>query len=129
VSKHGVVSLSETLYGELRQAGAPIGVSVLCPYWVKTKITDAERNRPPALQNAPDDQAGGPEVAAAVEAIRQAVEYGIPPEQVADETFAAIRAEQFYVVVPAAAYPIAQARAADILYHRNPGDTAREHGG
>ncbi|HEX6607659.1 MAG TPA: SDR family NAD(P)-dependent oxidoreductase [Chloroflexia bacterium] len=127
VSKHGVVSLSETLYAELQQAGAPIGVSVLCPFWVQTRIMDAERNRPAALQNAPADQDIPPEIAAGVAAMRQAVDQGIPPEQVAEAAFAAIRDGQFYVVVPAEAYPIAQARAADILYHRNPGDTAREH--
>lgn len=127
VSKHGVVSLSETLYAELQQAGVPIGVSVLCPFWVQTKIMDAERNRPAALQNAPDEQVISPEIAARIAAVRQAVDQGIPPEQAAAATFAAIREGQFYVVVPAEAYPIAQARAADILYHRSPGDTAREH--
>lgn len=35
VSKHGVVSISETLYHELALQGAKIGVSVLCPGWVR----------------------------------------------------------------------------------------------
>jgi NAD(P)-dependent dehydrogenase (short-subunit alcohol dehydrogenase family) len=127
VSKHGVISLSETLYSELQLAGAPIGVSVLCPFWVKTRIMDAERNRPPALQDPSAGQTLSPEIVAGIAAMRQAVDQGIPPEQAAGAAFAAIREGQFYVVVPAEAYPMAQARAADILYHRNPGDTEREH--
>ncbi|HET8842876.1 MAG TPA: SDR family NAD(P)-dependent oxidoreductase, partial [Ktedonobacteraceae bacterium] len=53
-SKHAVVSLTETLYHELTLREAHIGVSVLCPGFVKTRIQDAERNRPTHLQNAPD---------------------------------------------------------------------------
>ena len=46
VSKHGIVTLSETLYHELRAEGSRVGVSVLCPAWVKTGINAALRNRP-----------------------------------------------------------------------------------
>lgn len=46
-SKHAVVALSECLQHDLRAAGAPIGVSVLCPSLVTTGIADAGRNRPP----------------------------------------------------------------------------------
>src|SRR5262249_15984781 len=45
VSKHGVVTLSETLFQDLRAAGAKIGVSVLCPAFVATNIVRSERNR------------------------------------------------------------------------------------
>jgi NAD(P)-dependent dehydrogenase (short-subunit alcohol dehydrogenase family) len=48
VSKHGVVTLSETLYTELRGQQAKVGVSVLCPAWVPTGIHTSERNRPSA---------------------------------------------------------------------------------
>src|SRR3954449_6626026 len=50
VSKHGVVTLSETLAAELALHGSPVKVSVLCPGWVNTRINEAERNRPPELQ-------------------------------------------------------------------------------
>ena len=46
VSKAGVVALSETLDMELRELGAPIGVSVLCPGVVPTQIAASGRNRP-----------------------------------------------------------------------------------
>ena len=46
VSKHAVVSLTETLYQDLRLVTDQIGASVLCPYFVPTGITQSERNRP-----------------------------------------------------------------------------------
>ncbi len=46
VAKAGVVALSETLDMELRELGAPIGVSVLCPGVVPTRIAESGRNRP-----------------------------------------------------------------------------------
>src|SRR4030095_8886175 len=49
VTKHAVVALSESLHHDLRIAGGNIGVSVLCPGWVNTRIMEAERNRPAAL--------------------------------------------------------------------------------
>ena len=45
-TKHAVVALSESLYFDLQFVGAPVGVSVLCPEWVRTHIADSERNRP-----------------------------------------------------------------------------------
>ncbi len=49
VSKHAVVSLSETLYQDLRLVTDQIGASVLCPFFVPTGITESQRNRPAAL--------------------------------------------------------------------------------
>ena len=46
VSKHAVVSLSETLYQDLRLVTDQIGASVLCPFFVPTGISASERNRP-----------------------------------------------------------------------------------
>ena len=45
-TKHAVVALTEDLYLAMQQSGLPIGVSVLCPGWVRTNILDAERNWP-----------------------------------------------------------------------------------
>src|SRR5438067_6284009 len=51
VSKHAVVTLSETLFHDLRLASAKVGVSVLCPAFVPTNIRTSEPNRPPTLTN------------------------------------------------------------------------------
>ena len=45
MSKHAVVALSEALFLNLKDAGAPVGVSVLCPSRVRTSITESDLNR------------------------------------------------------------------------------------
>lgn len=122
VSKHGVVTLSETLSIELAQRGAKIKVSALCPSWVNTHITDAERNRPATLQNSSEEQQISPEMAAAAQAIRKVVQAGIPAPQVADTVFNAIREEKFYILThPTTKFDV-QLRMEDILQDRGPTD-------
>src|SRR5207237_9785362 len=58
VTKHGVVTLSESLYMELQATGSKIGVSVLCPGFVDTNIASSDRNRPSQLRN----EGGEPEL-------------------------------------------------------------------
>jgi NAD(P)-dependent dehydrogenase (short-subunit alcohol dehydrogenase family) len=96
-SKYAVVALSESLREELRMAGAKIGVSVVCPAVVNTRIGDAERNRPQALQNETD--AVPPAQAQAFgEAFRAMLAHGSPPETVADAVVAAVKSGRFYVM-------------------------------
>ena len=45
-AKHAVVAISEDLYRAMNTAAVPVGVSVLCPGWVRTSILDAGRNWP-----------------------------------------------------------------------------------
>src|SRR2546426_6477415 len=85
-SKYAVVGLSETLVKDLRPYG--IGVSVLCPMGVATRIRDSERGRPPALRNE------GAAAVAPVELIGRT----LAPEHVADMVVAAIRRNQLYVI-------------------------------
>ncbi len=119
VTKHGVVTLSETLALELAQAGAKIKVSVLCPGWVNTRIMDSSRNRPAELQNAHEPPIT-PEATTRAEAMRQLVMSGIPPEQVADNVFDAIRNEKFYILTHPHWKPLIQARMENILNERSP---------
>jgi NAD(P)-dependent dehydrogenase (short-subunit alcohol dehydrogenase family) len=49
VSKHAVVSLTETLYQDLHLVSDQVSASVLCPYFVPTGIGHSERNRPSTL--------------------------------------------------------------------------------
>ncbi|QBD74962.1 SDR family NAD(P)-dependent oxidoreductase [Ktedonosporobacter rubrisoli] len=123
-SKHAVVSLTETLYHELTLRGASIGVSILCPGFVNTRIQDAERNRPARLQNAPDTHTASEEQLSqqereAGQLIQQAIRAGMSPQQLADMTFAAIREERFYIYPPEFKKGIAT-RMEDILTPRNP---------
>ena len=93
-SKHAVVALTEDLYNTLRQVGLPIGVSVLCPGWVRTKIMDADRNWPDRLGDAPPPGMGTEIVEPHV---RRAVDEGTPPAMVADLVADAVQANRFWV--------------------------------
>jgi len=79
VTKHAVVSLSETLYCELAVMRSKIKVSVLCPAGVNTRVMDSERNRPIELQNSLASESEHPVVAQANEMLRQLVESGMSP--------------------------------------------------
>jgi NAD(P)-dependent dehydrogenase (short-subunit alcohol dehydrogenase family) len=118
-SKHAVVSLSETLYHELTLQGASIGVSVLCPGFVKTRIQDSQRNRPASLQNAPDETKSSPQEETGQQFLQQAIQGGMSPRHVADTVFGAIGEERFYIYPPEFKGGI-QARMEDILQERNP---------
>jgi len=126
VSKHGVVSLSETLYAELKQRDAKINVSVLCPGYIKTNIMDGDRNRPDELKNDPDEDAKMREredMKIFDQHLRQGVETGTPPQEVADCVFKAIYDKKFYILAsPGDLKRMADLRAEDIIYERNPTD-------
>lgn len=117
VTKHGVVTLSETLYQELQQIGAPIHVSVLCPGWVNTRIHEAGRNRPATLRNQPTGQ---PATDPIDQSIRQAIQAGIPAEEVAALVLAAIRERRFYILTHPHFQPLIQRRMENLLQGRNP---------
>ena len=126
VTKHGVVSLSETLSHELALKKAKVKVSVLCPSWVNTRIMASARNRPVDFQNEPADELLTPEQAKEVESDRKAVEEGMSPDQMADHVFNAIREEKFYILTyPEPKEPV-RTRMESILQERNP--TVRRSG-
>ena len=93
-SKHAVVALTEDLYRTLQQVGLPIGVSVLCPGWVRTNIMDADRNWPDRLGGVPPPGMGTEIVEPHV---RRAVDEGTPPAMVADLVADAVQANRFWV--------------------------------
>jgi short-subunit dehydrogenase len=117
VTKHGVVTLSETLYHGLVQRGAKVKVSVLCPGFVNTRISEAARNRPVHL---PATQQVSPEYAAWRDAMRQAVQTGMPPAQVADAVFKALREDKFYILTHPDLKERVRTRMEDILQERSP---------
>ena len=78
-TKQAVVAISETLFKDLQLAGSPVGVSVLCPGFVQTRIDESERNRPswaPAAEGEDAENMRG--------AIKALIASGIPPAVVAD---------------------------------------------
>lgn len=120
VSKHGVVTLSETLFQDLRITGSKLGVTVLCPAFVDTGIKDAGRNRPDALANAAPPTASQ---SRAEEQTRKAVTSGrLSADDVAARTFEAIEAGQFYCLTHPRILGSVELRLADIVAQRNPTD-------
>ncbi len=96
VTKHAVVALSESLFTEFAQRGAKVGVSVLCPGFVNTRILESERNRPEAPREDPGEQT------AQMQMMRQMVEgllkNGLDPREVGNIVVEAVRARRFYVL-------------------------------
>lgn len=120
VSKHAVVSLSETLYHDLQLVNAPIGASVLCPYFVPTGISQSQRNRPDELK-ANTELTASQRAARAVS--EKAVSSGkVTAAEVAQRTFDAIRDGGFYIYSHPQALGNVQTRMEDIVLQRNPSD-------
>jgi NAD(P)-dependent dehydrogenase (short-subunit alcohol dehydrogenase family) len=93
-SKHAVVALTEDLYRDLQTSGQPVGVSVLCPGWVRTGIVDAERNWPASLGEAPPNDERSEIV---LKYVRRAIDEGTTPAAVADLVADAIGEGRFWV--------------------------------
>ncbi len=119
VSKHAVVSLTETLYQDLSLVTEQIGASVLCPYFVPTGINKSERNRPANLaaeqptqsqligQAMSDKAVGSGKVSAA---------------DVAQKVFDAVVSGQFYIYSHPHALGNVQQRMEAIVTGQNPPD-------
>ncbi len=120
VSKHAVVSLSESLYQDLQLVEAPIGASVLCPYFVPTGISQSHRNRPGDVRN--DSKPTVSQQAAQAMSDKAVTSGKVSAEQVAEWTFDAIREQKFYIFSHPGALGNVQTRMEDIVLQRNPSD-------
>jgi short-subunit dehydrogenase len=92
VSKHAVVALSECLYGELLLTTDKIHVSVLCPAFSRTRLSESARNKPEGVQADPAASFGF------YNALKQVVEEGTPPEEIVDGMMKAVRENQFWIL-------------------------------
>ena len=93
-SKHAVVAITEQLYHMLRDAQMPVGVSCLCPGWVKTGIIESDRNWPEEFGPAPEVD---PVAEISRNYVRRAIDEGAQPAAVADHVLAAIRDDRYWV--------------------------------
>lgn len=120
VSKHAALSLTETLYHELKTLDTPVGCSALCPELIRTGIGHSERNRPAHLKR-PED-AKTPEQEMVEQAIATSIDTGIPPASMADRVFEGIREDRFYLLAEEGTnWDIAcRTRLDDIRARRNP---------
>jgi NAD(P)-dependent dehydrogenase (short-subunit alcohol dehydrogenase family) len=118
-SKFAVVAISETTFQELRLTGSDVGVSVLCPGFVRTRIGESGRNRPEALTNPA--AAGGSETTGAfVSLLEGLIAGGLPPEEVADQVVEAIRNRRLWILTHPESMPAVQARADAIVTGGDP---------
>lgn len=90
-TKHAAAAITEALHGDLRAAGAPIGVTAVCPSLVRTKLFSSDRNRPDELSD------GMPSSLAEQERI-DAIGDGIQsPEVVAEAMLEGVRNDRLWV--------------------------------
>jgi NAD(P)-dependent dehydrogenase (short-subunit alcohol dehydrogenase family) len=112
VTKAGVVSLSEGLRRVLAPKG--IGVSVLCPGLVNTRIVDFRRNTPGryagAIETVPDD----PQTAQMIQALRAMIANGVDPHEVGKLVLEGVRGDWPYIFTDAQFEPMLEARFAEI---------------
>jgi NAD(P)-dependent dehydrogenase (short-subunit alcohol dehydrogenase family) len=120
VSKHAVVSISESLHHDLALVTDRIAASVLCPYFIPTGIAHSRRNRPADAQGAPPPTRSQ-RVAEAM--IDKAVSAGkLSAAQVAQLVFDAVAERRFYIYSHPQALATVQTRLEDIVQGRNPTD-------
>ncbi len=116
-SKHAVIAMSEHLYHTVHSVGLPIGVSVLCPGWVHTRIVDADRNWPASLGPKPDDD---PAAVVTLPYYERAIAEGRTPASAADAVADAIAADRFWVIPHQDFFDLCIGRWATIAQRANP---------
>ncbi len=119
VTKYGVVALSETLYADLAEAGSEVGVSVLCPGFVRSQIWNSDRNRPEHLRN-PVEASAGTESTERREMLRKIIENAMPAEQIAERVLEAVLAKRLYILTHESTLPVVERRMRHILEGSNP---------
>ena len=93
-TKFAVVGLSESLFYDLALRGSAVGVSVLCPGFVRTRIAESGRNMPKELR----ELRGATEESSMEDAAATVVAAGIDPTIVADHVVAAITGNEFWIL-------------------------------
>jgi NAD(P)-dependent dehydrogenase (short-subunit alcohol dehydrogenase family) len=118
VSKHAVVALSESLFAELGAAGHPIGVSVLCPGFVRTRIMESERNRPEAPRPVP--RTPRPDADLRMKIAVQLIEKGTDPIEVGRLVAESVETARFYVLPHTQWLNVVENRMQRILDQKDP---------
>jgi NAD(P)-dependent dehydrogenase (short-subunit alcohol dehydrogenase family) len=122
-TKHAVVGLSESLRHDLAVVGSPVGVSVLCPGFVRTRIAEADRNWPARLGPPPEvpDQAAAEQMR---QAVADAIESGLDPAVIAEAVRDAVVAGRFWILTHPEFNDAVAGRYRDAVAGRDPGSSA-----
>ena len=125
VTKHAVVSLSETLYQDLALVTDQVTASVLCPYFVPTGIHQSHRNRPAEMRESGQRPTKSQLIAQAMS--DKAVTSGkVSAQEVIGFVFDAVAERRFYIYSHPQALGGVQTRLEDITGPRNPTDPFQE---
>ena len=116
-SKHAVVAVSESLQGELASIGSRVGVSVLCPGFVRTRLADAERNRPAMYSMVGEEPAGLREFTGATQELLAG---GTDPAPIAAAVRDAIIDNRFWILTHPELNDYILARFSGAVEGRNP---------
>ena len=117
--KAAVVALSETLRFELAAEGSRVGVSVLCPSWVRTNISTADRNRPERFAYALDTEQMA-QVTTYKARRREQRATAADPSDIAEQVCEAVRTNRFYILTHPASLEVFEARARRIIAGADP---------
>lgn len=98
VSKAGVVAISEAAFHELAMFAPGVGISVLCPGWVRTNIVEAQIQAAEARAGEADDPQQAAMVGLFGDVIRDYVRSGMDPAEVAAQVVDAVKARRFYIL-------------------------------
>jgi NAD(P)-dependent dehydrogenase (short-subunit alcohol dehydrogenase family) len=116
-TKHAVVAISESLAHECAFTAPGVGVSVLCPAFIRTRIAESGRNWPDRLgpnpSHPPDSPAG--------DLIRQRIANGLDPAVYAARAVDAVRTRRFFVLSDDAHAGATRSRLAEIVDGTPPG--------
>ena len=118
VTKHAVVAFTESLWSQLKARGLPIGASVLCPGWVRTRIMESERNRPETPR--PDAGARAGEFEMIRKVMASLVEQGMDPLEVGRLVARSVQEERFYILTHPSWVNMIRHRTETIVEGRNP---------
>jgi short-subunit dehydrogenase len=119
VSKHAVVSLTETLYQDLHLVSDQVSASVLCPYFVPTGISQSQRNRPSDL---PPEKPTASQLIGQAQSDKAVSSGKVSAADVAQKVFDAVASDQFYIYSHPHALGNVQSRMEAIVQGHNPPD-------
>ena len=120
VSKHAVVSLSETLYQDLALVTEQVHASVLCPYFVPTGIHQSHRNRPAELRT--DAKPTASQLIGQAMSAKAVTSGKVTATDTAALVYDAIEAGKFYIYTHPKSIGMVQVRLEDVMQARNPTD-------
>jgi NAD(P)-dependent dehydrogenase (short-subunit alcohol dehydrogenase family) len=119
VSKHAVVSISETLHQDLALVTEQVHAHLLCPFFVPTGIHQSERNRPAERPAAPPTRS---QLIAQAMSDKAVSSGKVSAAQVAQWVFDACADNRFYIYSHPKSLASVQTRLEDIMMPRNPSD-------